>query len=115
MSCRCLKVEELESLAKKAEFQPAKMAGLSRISSRQMERIFQRDFQTTPSLWLRQLQCRLAKDLLSKGFSNKAITADLSFASETHFCREFKKIFGSSPRSFAPGPFRKTQNVANGL
>ena len=24
------------------------------------------------------------------------------FATESHFCREFKKVFGTSPQSFAP-------------
>src|SRR6267378_1588381 len=99
MSCRCLKIEELESLAIKAEFQPAKMANLRGMSTRQMQRIFQRDLQKTPRVWLRQLQCRLAKDLILKGFSNKAITVDLGFASETHFCREFRKVFRGSPQS----------------
>jgi len=111
MSCRCLKIKELESLAKKAEFQPGKLANLRRISTRQMQRIFQRDLHKTPSVWLRQLQCRLAKELISKGFSNKAITADLGFASETHFCREFKKVFKSSPKVLQ----QALKHVANGL
>jgi AraC-like DNA-binding protein len=51
---------------------------------------------------LRELQCRLAKQLISQGYSSKAAAAELNFATDAHFCREFKKIFGTSPQSFAP-------------
>src|SRR6266481_326309 len=111
MSCRRLKVKELEKLARNAKFQPAKMAELWPISTRQMERIFRRDFQKTPSAWLRELQCRLAKELISRGYSNKSVMAELKFGSEAHFCREFKKAFGSSPRSFTSRAFERGQNV----
>src|SRR5882724_9395383 len=114
MSGRLLSIEELEQLAKLAKFHPARMADLWPISARQMERIFLRDYQLTPTLWLRQLQCRLAKELISRGYSNKSVAAELHFASESHFCREFRKIFGNSPQRFAPRAFRAEQNVANG-
>lgn len=67
-----------------------------------MERIFKRHLNCTPSQWLRELQCRLARDLVSQGYSSKAAAAELKFATDAHFCREFKKVFGTSPQSFAP-------------
>jgi len=51
---------------------------------------------------MRNLQCRIAKDLVAHGYSTKAAAAELNFATEAHFCREFKKVFGAPPQSFAP-------------
>ena len=44
----------------------------------------------------------MAKDLVEQGYSSKAAAAELKFATDAHFCREFKKVFGSPPQSFAP-------------
>src|SRR6266404_7354753 len=60
----------------------------------------------SPAQWLRRLRCRLAKELISRGYSSKAVAAELKFATNSHFCREFKKVFGASPQQFAPNHFR---------
>src|SRR5580692_1523115 len=103
MSGRLSRIDEWEELATQADFQSAKMAALCCISRRQLERFFELQFQKTPGRWLRTLQCQLAKKLISKGYSNKAVAAELKFANDSHFCREFKKIFGAPPQTFAPG------------
>jgi AraC-like DNA-binding protein len=95
-------VQEWERVAREADFRPARMAALCSISERQLERIFKRYLNCTPSQWLRELQCRLAKDLIGQGYSSKAAAAELKFATDAHFCREFKKVFGTSPQTFAP-------------
>ena len=97
-----LRTQAWEQVAKEADYHPAKMAALCAISERQLERIFKKRIKCTPSRWLRELQCRLAKQLIAQGYSNKAAAADLSFSNESHFCREFKKVFGASPQTFAP-------------
>jgi AraC-like DNA-binding protein len=94
--------QKWEQLAREADFNSAKMASLCAISERQLQRIFRRNFDCTPSHWLRVLQCRLAKELIAQGYSNKAAAAELKFASQSHFCREFKRVFGASPQTFAP-------------
>lgn len=91
-----------EALAIEAEFKPANMAQLCAVSERHLQRIFRKQVGRTPSRWLRELQCRLAKELISKGYSSKAAAEELKFATESHFCREFKKVFGAPPQSFAP-------------
>jgi AraC-like DNA-binding protein len=91
-----------EQLALEADFNSAKLASLCSISGRQLQRIFKRNFNCTPSHWLRELQCRMAKELIAQGYSNKAAASELKFASQSHFCREFKRIFGASPQTFAP-------------
>lgn len=91
-----------ERVAREAGFRPAELAALCSISERQLQRIVRRKFNCTPRRWLRLLQCRLAKELVAQGYSSKAAAAELNFATEAHFCREFKKIFGASPQAFGP-------------
>src|SRR6516165_10241911 len=102
MSCMVVRTQDWEQVAKQAEFKPAKMATLCSMSERHLQRIFKKHLQRTPSQWLRELQCRLAKQLISQGYSSKAAAAELNFATDAHFCREFKKVFGVSPQNFAP-------------
>lgn len=97
-----LNIQGWEQVAKEADFSPARMATLCAISERQLQRIFKRHVQRTPSRWLRDLQCRLARELIEQGYSSKAAAAELKFSSESHFCREFKKVYGFPPQSFAP-------------
>jgi AraC-like DNA-binding protein len=97
-----LTIEQWEQVAREAGFNSAKMASLCSISERQLQRLFRGHLRCTPSHWLRELQCRLAKDLIERGYSNKAAANELKFANESHFCREFKKVFGTSPQRYAP-------------
>ena len=92
---------DLQRLAKSADFKPAKMACLCGISERHLQRVFKEQFGSTPGKCLRALQCNLAQALIIEGYSNKAVAAELSFSTDAHFCREFKKCFGVPPQKFA--------------
>jgi AraC-like DNA-binding protein len=98
------RIQNWEELGKNADFCPDKLAANCLVSLRHLERFFQDQFHTTPRLWLRAVQCQRAKELLARGYSSKAISTDLKFANPTHFCREFRKVFGAQPRTFAPKP-----------
>jgi AraC-like DNA-binding protein len=102
MDSKVVQSQDWEQMARQAEFKPAKMATLCAMSERHLQRIFKKHLHQTPSQWLRGLQCRLARQLISQGYSSKAAAAELNFATESHFCREFKKIFGTPPQTFAP-------------
>jgi|SRR5690348_16516733 len=91
---------EWQRLARQAEFNSGRMASLCGVSERHLQRIFKKHVGSSPSRWLRAVQCRLARDLLLQGYSNKAAAAELKFSSDAHFCREFKKIFGAPPQKF---------------
>jgi AraC-like DNA-binding protein len=75
------------------------------VSLRQLERHFAVHLQKTPREWTRDLRLRLAQDLISHGWSSKAVAAELNFADSSHLCREFKKRCGTTPQSFAPFTF----------
>ena len=96
-------IQNWEELAAKAEFQAGRLSLLCRVSPRQLQRFFKLRFNTSPSDWLRQRRCLLAKNLLAQGWSNKAVASDLRYADPSHFCHEFKKTFRTSPRLFAAG------------
>ena len=102
MSARLLHIRDWEGLARQAEFQPITIAALCQVSLRQLERFFGQYFNKTPGEWVRELRFRLAREHITQGYSTKAVAAELKFASESHFCHEFKKAHGVSPQSFAP-------------
>jgi transcriptional regulator GlxA family with amidase domain len=111
MSRHLSSIESWKEVAREAKFQPAAMAGLCSISLRQLERFFIEHFNKTPSAWTRELRCQVARELLEKGWRNKAVAAELHFANDSHLCHEFRKLYGSPPRAFSP-TYRKSQNVA---
>src|SRR5689334_14739541 len=95
-------IHDWESLARATGFRPENMAALCGVSLRHLERIFAAELNQTPIRWARQLRCRLARDLISQGWSNKAVVRELGFSDEAHLCHEFQHFYGKPPRSFAP-------------
>ena len=81
------------------------------ISLRQLERYFVVNFRKTPKCWTRELRCKLASQLLAKGWTNKAVAEQLHFANASHLCREFRNLYGLAPRDVAVTSRRK-ENVA---
>ena len=102
MSRRTLESTEWERLARESAFDAGKMASMLSISERHLQRLFRQQFADTPSRWLAGLQCRLARQLISQGYSTKAAAAEMGFSSGSHMCHQFKRFFGSSPQNFAP-------------
>jgi len=99
---KLLAIRDWEKLASEASFRPESMAALCPVSLRQLERFFNRRFQKTPKAWARQLRCRLARELISQGWSSKAVAGQLHFWDESHFCNDFKRVYGAPPQAFAP-------------
>lgn len=102
----CLTTGEWERVAEASGFNVSKMASICALSQRQLQRVFKKDLHCTPTQWLRELRCRRAKELILQGYTTKAAAAELKYATNAHFCREFKKVFGVSPQCFAPTSVR---------
>lgn len=90
------------------------MAALCWVSLRQLERHFTKQFQQTPSKWARALRCRLARELIAKGWSNKAVAFELHFSNESHLCHEFITHYSRPPQAFGPSfsPRGETEMVS---
>jgi len=99
---RLSRITDWEKLASEAGFHPSTMAALCPISLRQLQRYFDRQFQMSPGDWARALRCRLARQLISEGWSSKAVIMELGFVDGSHLSREFRKFYGSCPQTFAP-------------
>jgi transcriptional regulator GlxA family with amidase domain len=102
MKCRLAQIVQWERVALEARFQPSTMAALCWVSLRQLERHFAKQFQQTPRDWTRAMRCRLARDLIAKGWSNKAVVFELHFSNESHLCHEFTLHYGQTPQAFGP-------------
>ena len=95
MSGKLIKSEDWEEVAKQAKFKPSRMATLCAISERHLQRIFKRHLRQTPSHWLRELQCRLAKQLIAQGYSSKAAAAELIVAARLAVRLLVSSVIGS--------------------
>jgi AraC-like DNA-binding protein len=102
MNRKLSKVEDWEKLAKESNFKPGIMAAKCPVSLRHLQRFFIEHFNETPGEWSRALRLRLALEFISHGWSNKAASAELGFADESHFCHEFKRVYGAPPQAFGP-------------
>src|SRR5882672_2046921 len=102
MSGSLFRIQEWEKLAKESKYQPGLMAANCTIGLRQLERFFAQNFERSPKVWAKELQMSLALRLISQGWKNTAVVEELGFANESHFCHEFRKFYGASPRAFAP-------------
>jgi transcriptional regulator GlxA family with amidase domain len=102
MSGRLFRVQDWEAMARLAKFRPCGMAALCSISLRQLERHFVCHLRNRPGNWCRELRLRLAQKLISQGWSDKAVAAELGFADSAHLCRDFKKRCGMTPQDYAP-------------
>ncbi len=59
-------------------------------------------FGMPPGRWIRELRCRLVRDYISQGWSDKAVVWELKFSNSAHLCHEFKRVFHVPPQRFAP-------------
>src|ERR1043166_2290286 len=105
-----LNEDDWGELAKKARFDLAALCVELRISRRTMERHFDERFSLTPAQWMHRWRLDKAVELLKKGMVNKEICTELHFTSETNFCHQFHRHFGS-----APGEYLRSQQMLTAM
>jgi len=92
---------EWEQLAAAARYNARELAKLRRLSVRQLERDFRREFNRTPQHWLNEQRLKAAQQLLLAGEPVKKVAYELGFKQVSHFCRQFKSQNHQTPTGFA--------------
>ncbi|MGS1097383.1 GlxA family transcriptional regulator (plasmid) [Aquamicrobium terrae] len=97
---------------------PPPVAAVARyvgVSTRQLERLFSGCLGQSPAAFQRQLRLEYARWLIKN--SRRSITEiaiDTGFADSAHLSRDFKSLFGTSPRSFRKGLGGEAATSASG-
>jgi AraC-like DNA-binding protein len=86
--------------AVKADFQAGKLARLSEITPRHLQRIFRQRFACSPQAWLNQLRLAPAPRMLLAGIPVRLVAKNLGFKQASHFCRRFKQLHQRTPSEF---------------
>jgi len=77
------------------------LATAAEVSSNQLIRIFKQEYGTTPQEALRLIRLQRAGDLLACGSDGvREIAERCGFASQEHFSRRFRAVYGQSPRAY---------------
>lgn len=90
---------EWEALALASGYSAHRLANRFGISTRQLQRVFQSEFHTTPQVWLERCRLFRAWQMLHVSSSVKEVAYELGFLRLSHFSRKFKAQFGCSPSS----------------
>lgn len=92
--------EEWESRAAQARYSPARLAKLSGVSPRQLQRIFLNKFSQSPKEWLDEQRIKAAQHMLRRGESIKSVAIELGYKQTSHFCRQFRQYKKLKPSQF---------------
>ena len=80
---------------------PEQLAAEAGVSKRQLERLFRRWLQTSPTRYYMELRLNLARTLLSQtSVPVTDIALRCGFTSPGHFSERFRATVGVSPRTF---------------
>ena len=100
MSARRLSLEELAAFARQADYCRNALAAHLGMTERTLRRLFQRQFQCAPKVWLIEQRMDEAIRLLTGGWSVKETAMDLGYQHASSFNREFKRHFGRTPGEY---------------
>ncbi|HEX8922200.1 MAG TPA: helix-turn-helix transcriptional regulator [Pyrinomonadaceae bacterium] len=75
-----------------------KLARTAHLSASRLRRVFKSETGLTPAQYLKRLRIRKAKEYLETTFlSVKEIRREIGATDESHFIRDFKKVYGMPP------------------
>ena len=90
------------------------VAQLVNLSASRLQHLFKADTNLTPAQYLKSLRMQRAKQLIDSTFLNtKEIMQRVGMKDESHFVREFKKIYGLPPGSYKQRLSALAANSAN--
>ncbi len=95
---------DLAYLMQSYYLKPLSMEELSRLSGRSLsafKRDFQKQFQTSPALWLKNKRLEYARLLLANSQMNVSeISMEIGYESVSHFIKAFKEKYGETPSHY---------------
>jgi AraC-like DNA-binding protein len=91
-----------QRLARNAGYRATKLAELSQVSLRTLQRHFRAQYSQTVSDWLTELRLRDAEDRIRAGGRVKEVALDLGYKQLSHFSRAFKRAHGQPPSRVTP-------------
>ena len=101
MDQRVRKIEQLLRENLNREWSLAELAESVNLSVWRLSHIFRTETGTSPIQYLRELRMNRAKELLETSFlSVKEIAYHIGINDESHFVRDFKKIYGDPPTRY---------------
>jgi len=81
-----------------AEIDTEDLARAVNLSSSRLRYLFQLHTGTTPRRYHKLLRLQRAQLLLRESFLNvKQVMVEVGWTDESHFCRDFKRLYGESP------------------
>ena len=100
MSARRVLTEELAALARQFDYRRDTLAAHLGMTTRTLTRLFHRQFQCAPKVWLSGRRMEEAARLLAGGLSVKETAGFLGFQHASSFSREFKRHLGCAPKDY---------------
>jgi AraC-like DNA-binding protein len=100
------------SVARRSSYRVRVLCKELNVCQRQVQRYTHDAFGQSPQQWLAEQRLIDALEILKKYRSVKIASCELGFKWSSHFCREFKKYYGMSPRAFMIGTAREMQKAA---
>lgn len=95
-----LTVHKLSKMARHCGYNPQKLANRLNLTKRQLERVFKNELGRSPGDWVNEIRLLDSREMLITLQSIKEVSISLGFKQESHFCREFKRVHGITPREF---------------
>lgn len=95
------KVRELVHLNPDSPFRTEDLAAMLATSERQLQRVFQNEFDTSPKVFVITVKLELASQMLADGNKNVSEVAyALGFSDPSYFSKVFRKYYGLSPSEY---------------
>ena len=95
-----LTIHELSKLVRHCLYDNQRLADHLNLTKRQLERIFQSELGRSPRDWINEIRLLDSREMLIDLQSIKQVAILLGFKQESHFCREFKRVHGITPREY---------------
>jgi AraC-like DNA-binding protein len=93
-------ISDWEEAARRSQYLVSHLATNCNVSVRQLRNYMREKFGIAPHVWLLKKRLLAAPSLLAQGHSVKEVSAALGFHQQSHFCRQFKRLYKMSPTSF---------------